>query len=44
METALEIVLDILRYLIIGGFMVVGVWILALGSILIENKIRRDKK
>ena len=44
METILEIVLDVLRYLIIGGGMVVGVWILALTSIMFENRIRRNRK
>ena len=44
METILEIILEILQYMIVGGRMVVGVWVLALGSIFVENRFKRGKK
>ncbi len=43
-ETILYVVLNVLEFMIVGGVMVVSVWILALASLLIEKRTKGWRK
>lgn len=43
-ESILYVVLDVLEFMIVGGVMVVSVWILALASLLIERRTKNWRR